>query len=202
MTSPLRRAGAVIAGVLAVGSVLAGCGGISLSGGTSTTVSSRTVQIAQLFRSGLRYQKLGKLEQARRDYVKILKVDPLNEYAYYDLGVIYQDVGRTSEAAAAYEKCLLINPNYQPALFNLAVVYTRTNPTSAAVLYQRLEQLSPTNASAYFNLGLLFIHLGNHVGGVQQLEKALSIDPSLRSRLPQGVNVPSAAAISGAVTSG
>ena len=151
---------------------------------TPTSLKVDDTATVVMFKNALALQQAGKLNEARLTYLKILKDQPLNKFAYYDLGDLYQSVGQSNDAAAAYEKALLIDPNYSPALFNLAVLDTATDPNGAIRLYKHVEKVSPKLASAYFNLGLLYLHINNTKDGDAQLIKAVALDPSLYSHIP------------------
>ncbi len=145
-----------------------------------------SVQENLLFQRAGASLSAGKLTAAEKTYAALLKLDPLNSYAYYDLGLIYQQASDTDDAQSAYEKALLINPTYQPALFNLATIETPTDPASAITLYEQLQKLphlvSPDAVA--FNLGLLLLQTGQTSKGYGQLAHALALNKSLESHIP------------------
>jgi tetratricopeptide (TPR) repeat protein len=182
-----------VASVLIAGALI---GGIKVH--EHVTKRTNTTSQATIARATARYfaqaasaEKAGKLNDARLAYLEVLKLDPLNVFAYYDLGDLYQTAGQSNDAAAAYEKALLIKPNYTPALFNLAVLETPTAPPSAIALYKRIEAIEPKYAAAYFNLGLLELQINMTADGTAQLTKAVQLDPSLYARIPPSVLPPS-----------
>ena len=164
-----------------VGVLLSGCSGISLQSRTSSDVQTR---IASDFGQAQLDQQRGKLELARTAYLNVLKLDPLNEDAYYDLGVVYTNAKNIGAAVAAYARCLIINPNYEPAIYNLAVLDSSSSPQTAVTLYQRIELLDSKNAPAYFNLGLLYAKSGEIGDAKIQIAHALDLEPALATRLP------------------
>ena len=84
-------------------------------------------------------------------------------------------------------KALLANPHYQPALYNLATLEASSNPLGAVTLYNQLLTLSPSNADALFNDGLLLIAHGSSTQGHSDISKAISINPAFAKRLPAGI---------------
>jgi len=88
-----------------------------------------------------------------------LKLNPLNQFAYYDLGVIYIGSGQAAAAAVALQKSLLIAPNYFPAIYNLAFIDSSAQPTEAITLYTQAANLKTAStanrAKAFANLGVL-----------------------------------------------
>lgn len=141
--------------------------------------------VQPLFLSAYNLQRAGKLADAQAEFLKIVADDPVNYYAYYDLGLIYQETNHDSVATIDYEKALLIDPKFQPALYNLASLETTSDPSAAISLYQQLQALRPSNGAAVaFNLGLLYLGLGKSSAGVAQLKYAIGLEPSLASRVP------------------
>ena len=165
-------------------------GGIVLHRTVGNTATVEGAPTASLFHQASKFVASGQLNNARKTYRKILKIDPLNVFAYYDIGDLYQSTGQTAAAANAYEEALLIKPNYSPALFNLAVLETPTDPTTTITLYKKLESIEPKVAAPYFNLALLELHLGMNTDGNKQLIKAVHLDPSLYSRIPPNLIPP------------
>lgn len=176
----------VFAVVLAV--LLVAGGGFSAGhwGFPGHRTASSSAKENVLFQQAFSLQSEGHLQKAQTIYRRILQLDPLNSYAYYDLGLIYQDASDTTDATTAYEKALLIQPDYQPAIFNLASIETLTAPQAAIALYQQLQKLpnlSHADAVA-FNLGLLLLENGQTAEGYSQLAYAVRLTPALQKRIP------------------
>ncbi|HVB06538.1 MAG TPA: tetratricopeptide repeat protein [Acidimicrobiales bacterium] len=148
--------------------------------------ASTSAQENLLFQQAGNLLSAGRLSAAEKIYVKILKLDPLNSFAYYDLGLIYQQASDPSDATSAYEKALLLKPDYQPALFNLAEIETVTNPAAAISLYEQIQKLPNLSqpAAVAFNLGLLLLQSGKTSEGYVQIDYAVSLDKSLLARIP------------------
>lgn len=62
--------------------------------------------------------KLSK-EMTIDDYQKLIKEEPLNDTAHYNLGTLYLSKGLTELAENAFKKALSINPNNEAAQYNL-----------------------------------------------------------------------------------
>jgi Tfp pilus assembly protein PilF len=183
---PIRVVGMRLASALWIAPVLLGVS-VSVTSCTTTTTPSSSLSASQLVEQGLNAQSLGQTQQAQQDYQAAVAKDPTNKYAFYDLGVIYQQENDATNASMQYHKALVIDPNYKPALFNLAVLETPTNPQGAIALYQLLLQLNPSDANVNFNLGLILIANTQSTQGHADLQKAIQINPALRSRLPAGI---------------
>jgi tetratricopeptide (TPR) repeat protein len=148
---------------------LAGCGS---SGATQSSGS-------QLLTAGLAAQNAGHTQVALDDYQAVLKQEPGNKYALYDLGLIYQNKGNTAAAEAQYRAALVSDPNYVPALFNLAILRTKAAPYEAVDLYRHVIALQASYAAAHLNLGYVLRSLGQVTEGNAEIAQAVALQPSL-----------------------
>jgi Tfp pilus assembly protein PilF len=126
----------------------------------------------------------GKTADAVGELLTVVKIDPSNYIAWYDLGDIAQQLGEQTLAIHDYQASIHADGNYIPALFNLAIMYTSTQPTTAASLYQKAIALKPADAELHLNYGFLLLSTGSRQGGLQQLARAVELQPSLASRIP------------------
>ncbi len=175
--SAVRLSLALLAGAL----IIVGC---SSSKKPATSAADRLVN------QGLQAQQQGNSALAIQDYQAAIKANPLDMYAYYDLGVVYQQRNDVANAAAAYQKALLINPNYKSALFNLAVLNTPSSPGTALALYEQLNATDPNDPNVLLNLGLLLRQMGNSAQADSDLAQAVQLNPALASRIPQAAPAP------------
>jgi tetratricopeptide (TPR) repeat protein len=157
--------------------------------GTST--ASDAQQATDALNAGLNAQVHGQTAEAVADYHKVLSKDPHNKYAYYNLGLIDQQAGQNATAEVDYRTALQIDPNFVPALFNLAILRTTPTPKEAEDLYSRVISVNPNYAAAYLNLGFLLISLGQIDAGKADLDRAVTLDPTLKSRIPTPTPSPS-----------
>jgi len=54
---------------------------------------------------------------------KIIRDDPLDAIAYFELGRAYLALGKHEEEAEAYREAIQLNPNYIAAHYNLSMAY-------------------------------------------------------------------------------
>lgn len=134
----------------------------------------------------------GDTEEASQLYSEVLEADPTNKVALFNLGVISQGVGNITDAEREYQAALVVDPAYEPALFNLAVIKYDAGDYQAAIdLYRRLIVTNPNNANAYLNLGFALRANGDQAQGDQAIATAITLDPSLASRVPEDSETPS-----------
>ena len=133
--------------------------GISACSGTGSNASP-SQSLNDALNTAIHDQLQGNLSAAKSQYNEVLKADPTNVYAHYNLGLIAQTQHQGSTAEAQYRLALQSNPNFEPALFNLAIVLTGSAPAEAVTEYERAITVNPNDANAHFNLGLLLIKTG------------------------------------------
>lgn len=167
---------AVLAGAIAT--VVGACGGAS-SGGAKNAGPGATLAAA------LQLQQQGKLNEAKQLYLQVIKAQPKNYYAQYDLGVIAQTAGDNGGALSYYGAALTANPKYVPALYNEATIYATSDPTLAISTYRQVIALQPVAPTAELNLGLLEVKHGAPHKGVNDLAVAITQDPSLLAKVPK-----------------
>jgi Flp pilus assembly protein TadD len=161
---------------------------VACNSGSGSDSSSASGLISQ----GLSAESSGQTQQAVKDFQAAVAKNPTDAIAYYDLGVIYQqNLNESTQAAAEYNKAILANPKYKPALFNLAIINTQSDPQTAVSLYNKLLTINPKDPNVLFNLGLLLISQNSSattlLQGHEYLKQAITIDPSLASRVPKGI---------------
>ena len=75
----------------------------------------------------------------RREYERILKVQPDNAGAHYSLGVVYSKQGDIEAALKYFKKTLELDANHQYALFNTAsILQAHGEPERAVQILERL----------------------------------------------------------------
>ena len=162
--------------------------GVAACGSQSTPAQ----QAAALVTKGLQAQLSGDLATAESDYKQATQLDSSNVYAHYDLGTVYDKQGNNVQAVSEYQTALEINPNFVDALFNMGVDTSASDPTGAEQLYLKVVSLQPSFASAWLNLGFILEAAGNDAQARADWAKAVSLEPSLASRIPSPSPSPSA----------
>ena len=105
-------------------------------------------------------------------------------YAYTNLALIDRSRGRPDQAVLDDRMALSIAPTFTPSMLDLAELLTLGHPLQATALYRRVLAITPSDANAELNLGLLLLRSGFRVEGRMHVERAVQLDPSLRGGLP------------------
>lgn len=156
---------------------------------------SPTVSASALMESAIAAQAAGDSAGAKAQLEEVLQlVDPLESpelatTAYFNLGVLAQKAGDLEGAIANYRRALVIAPDYKPALYNIALAITPIDAASAQLYYSMLISISPKDANALYNFGLLKYQLGDKDGGRKLLKRAFEEAPELQEQLPDDVTL-------------
>jgi len=88
------------------------------------------------------------------------------------------DPEETVKAENFYLKALSLNKDYIYALANLAQIYAETARIKKAVEFTRkILKINSSNADAHFTLGYIYRYAGMNREAIQEMEKAITIDP-------------------------
>jgi tetratricopeptide (TPR) repeat protein len=170
---PWRRLAALLV------TALAGTAAVGCSSAAPPAVSATT----GTFDSAVAAERVGDRALAVADFLAVVKADPRDKFAWYDLGDIADQSGQPTQAVADYRRVLAIDGGYVPALYNLAVIETPGAPSTAAQLYERALRVEPGDADAHLNLGYVLKSLGHTSTGDAQIATALRLDPALAARV-------------------
>ena len=135
---------------------------------------------------GIFQQKLGVHDKAAQNFRLVLRADPSNVLAHYNLAVSAFNLGQSQEAIREIEAVRLLVANSQRALQQVAVpaeellgtIYLQQNDQNRArTQFERVLALSPRDFDAHYNLGWLAGQQGNLEQGIQHLRIAVEVNP-------------------------
>jgi len=108
---------------------------------TSTTMVPLSKALSDYFK--------GDMLLARSEFQAIVKADPANHIAWYDLGTTAQEVGNNREADTDYVKAISVDQTYEPALYNEAVLRFQEGDMARAASYvTRALAIKPADGAA------------------------------------------------------
>tara|TARA_B100000676_G_C17671411_1_gene626533 strand:- start:257 stop:724 length:468 start_codon:yes stop_codon:yes gene_type:complete len=140
------------------------------------------------------------LRQGRGDeaeaYLRgLLKSDPEHIYANKALGGMLFDAKRTKESIPHQRKAADLEPTNVNNWVSLSISHvTLSNVPAAMKVLKEGMQRSPDSASLHFNLGYIFMTQDDLTNAMQELRKAVAIDPNfpdaawMLERVEQGLS--------------
>lgn len=183
-----KWAGRLLPLALALALAVTGCG--------PGTHAHDPTKAARELNAGLAAHYAGRISEAQQHYRNALDYDTNSFFADYNLGVIEQNAGHDAAAEAYYRKTIAINAGMASAIYNLAIIRAKSDPAEAQSLYLRAITLQPQWATPHLNLGYLLLSQGHTDEARAEFDKAVALDPSLKSRLPDATPAPSPATAS------
>jgi arylsulfatase A-like enzyme/Tfp pilus assembly protein PilF len=113
----------------------------------------------------------GKVDEATRQFNRVLQVDPNNAPALQNLGIVALRRDDVPSAQSFLNRALTLNPRLPLALNTLGVVYARQGDYAHAVdSWNRAVAIDPRQYDALFNAGLV----EGRAGHVNEAKSALS----------------------------
>ena len=109
-----------------------------------------------LFARAQSVEEMGDIAEAERLYRLLMKSDPADASAPFNLGNMLRANGRYVEAEAAFRTATRVDPQFAQAWYNLGDLLDDQGRTDAAIEFLRKAlRVAPDYADAMFNLALL-----------------------------------------------
>ena len=125
--------------------------------------------------SGDNFFNQGKLELAKNEYEKGIRLDPRNLNLLNSLGVCYGELGMLDRAEEVFEQVLELQPDNFMANFNLGCIQIRQKRLDEAEdMLLKAVQANPASAEAHFSLGKIKFEKKDYVNAAFHLEKAVN----------------------------
>ena len=132
-------------------------------------------------------QKLGQHQQAARNFHDVLREDPSNVLAHYNLAISYFNLNRLEDSTKELNAVLALALDQGDALEQVTtparellgtISMQQKNYSLARTQFEELVTVVPRDYAANFNLGWLAGQEGNAQAGVRYLKVAVEVDPS------------------------
>jgi tetratricopeptide (TPR) repeat protein len=127
---------------------------------------------------GIELRTAGRAQDAVRQYLWALRLDPKDSKAYSNLATAYYDLGRPEDEFDALRKTLELDPANVVARRNLAYALAEAGRKQEAIeVLSEAVRLAPRRADLRSSLGALYLHLGRIEEGKRELEESLRLNP-------------------------
>ena len=131
---------------------------------------------------GEKHLEAGRLDRAERDFKKALVYDADNLRAVFGLGNTYLTGGKIEEAREIFEKIMSIELAFGPEnkfLFNEFGIRMRKAGLldMARSYYEKALSVAEADENLLFNLGRVYLELGEFSAAIGAAEQALAVDP-------------------------
>ncbi|MBP7734806.1 MAG: tetratricopeptide repeat protein [Spirochaetes bacterium] len=135
------------------------------------------------FNNAVQYEKLGDYENAQKEYISIITIDPMFRPAYVNLGSLYSRMNHFVESMKCYEAALSLGKDYI-TFFNIGCILYKMNDYSKALKNLNLSSsLNNTFALSKLVAGLCHSRLNNLADAETNFLDVLKISPDNRVSL-------------------
>lgn len=119
------------------------------------------------------FEKYNQPEEALKEYLLLIKLDPHNGEYYYRAGKLFEARDKSEKALNYYRKTLQLEPRHPDAHYRLGILlYRNKKPVEAKAELEASVQVSPNNHKAYYYIGKLLKENHDYVGALHAFEKA------------------------------
>jgi tetratricopeptide (TPR) repeat protein len=130
-----------------------------------------------LFASAQAAEEAGDIAEAERFYRALMKVNPTDPSAAFNLGNMLRASGRNVEAEVALRAAIRIDPTFAEAWYNLGDLLDDQGRSEAAIECLRKSlQAAPDYVDAMFNLALLLQRKNQYAEAADYWRRYLAID--------------------------
>jgi tetratricopeptide (TPR) repeat protein len=131
------------------------------------------------YSQGLKYFNEKKIEEAEKELLQAVKIDPRNEKAFCLLGIVSSMRGKNEVALSMLQEAIKLKPEYLQAHFNLATIYYQSGNLPEAIKeVETVLAYKPADSLVFRRkLGAFYTEAGRYDEAVQQYEEALKENP-------------------------
>ncbi|MDA8802634.1 tetratricopeptide repeat protein [Amylibacter sp.] len=112
-------------------------------------------------------------------YLKITKINPNSETAFFNIAVMYDSLNLPEDAIENYYKAIKNQPIYADAYNNMGSAYIKINkPDKAMEAYNKVIQLVPNHAYAHNNIGNIYMTEQSFDKAIKAFKMAIFFNPN------------------------
>ncbi|MCX8028947.1 MAG: tetratricopeptide repeat protein [Brevinematales bacterium] len=135
--------------------------------------SNQAIEKQARYRMADIYISLGQLEEAQKEFLLIVKMDPNDYKAMFNIGKIFYDRNMKDNALNYLNKAVKINSSFSDAWFYIGKIHIDSNRYAEAMnAFINCIKADPKNYEAHYNLGLIYKSMNNISKALQEFEIA------------------------------
>ena len=137
------------------------------------------INIKHAFNLAIQYHQKNNLNEAKKIYLQILKINPNHVNAHNNLGAAYKQLGEIEKAKSCFEKVIQLNPNDVDGHNNLGLLlFELKEIKKAKSFFEKTIQLNPNYVEAHNNLGTIFKELKEFQKAKDCYERTIQLNPN------------------------
>ena len=119
------------------------------------------------------FRERGAVEDAKKEYLILTKIDPLNFENFYQLGMMFFDANAMDKAAAYFKKSIASNNRHDMSYYYLGqVLYRNAAYNEAKQMFIEAIKIDQANYKAHYFLGLVLRQIGDYEWAIKEFETA------------------------------
>lgn len=127
---------------------------------------------------GLNYLLSADNENARKNFIRAIKLEPENKNAQLKLALAHELSDEDEMAILVYNTIIEKNPDFIPARYSLASLYIEQGEFLEAIkLFKKILNINKEYYRAFLGLGLCFDKLGKYIYAIRYYKKYISYKP-------------------------
>jgi tetratricopeptide (TPR) repeat protein len=128
------------------------------------------------------------LEEAKKEYLILTKIDPANYENYYELGLIFFNSNQQDKAVGFFKKSIASNGKHDMSYYYLGQIYYKSASYSEAKqAFMNALKLDPNNYKAHYYMGLVLRQQGDFEWAIKEFETSQKSDElKVKSFLAKG----------------
>ncbi len=128
------------------------------------------------------YMQNRNLEEAKKEYLILTKLDPTNGDNFYQVGLLFENAGFGDKALPYYKSAVKVSRNHAEAFYHIGILeYNINNIQEAKVALTEAVKLNPQLYGAHYYLGLCLKNQKDYEWALKEFDVALK-DDTLKSR--------------------
>lgn len=119
------------------------------------------------------YKERNAIEEARKEYLILTQIDPLNYQNFFELGVIFYNNGMFDKAISYLKKSAVLNRNHDQTFYYIGqTMYRLANYQEAKQALAEAIRIDQGNYKAHYFFGLVLRQLGDYEWAIKEFEVA------------------------------
>ncbi len=138
------------------------------------------------------YGRQGDKQRSLQEFLTAISIKPNYADAYHNAGNVYRELGQTEKALEFYQKASQLNPYLWQSYQNIAAIYFDSARTEATISAKEANQkynlalenmqkalkVNPNNINLVYNLGIVYLSMGDKQKAKEIFGAILSADPN------------------------
>ncbi|MCU0843796.1 MAG: tetratricopeptide repeat protein [Spirochaetes bacterium] len=119
------------------------------------------------------FRERNAVEDAKKEYLILTKIDPLNYENFFQLGMMLFDSGAIDRSAAYFKKSIANNNRHDMSYYYLGqVLYRNASYNEAKQMFLEAIKIDQGNFKAHYFLGLVLRQVGDYEWAIKEFETA------------------------------